>query len=163
MLIDLFGRETRRQSYSAAQALLSQLEPSVQLRRFPLRQADFFVLNAPDVPSVLIELGFLSNSDDTENLTTDAWLNRVAAALARGWRFILRGRGRRLASQPSPLNPSHGGRGGSCGCPRFPFSLVGEGGPAKPGRMRGARCRPHASEHHKSAPAVHNLILVCYL
>lgn len=93
VLIDLFGRETRRQSYSAAQALLSQLEPSVQLRRFPLRQADFFVLNAPDVPSVLIELGFLSNSDDTENLTTDAWLNRVAAALARGVAIYFEGQG----------------------------------------------------------------------
>lgn len=83
-LIDLMSRETRRQSYLAGQALIDQLEPSVQLRRFPLRQADFFVLNSPDVPSVLIELGFLSNADDTENLTTDAWLDRVAAALARG-------------------------------------------------------------------------------
>lgn len=93
VLVDLLGRETRRQSYAAAQALLSQLEPSVQLRRFPLRQADFFVLNAPDVPSVLIELGFLSNSDDTANLTTDAWLNRVAAALARGVAIYFEGQG----------------------------------------------------------------------
>jgi N-acetylmuramoyl-L-alanine amidase len=84
VLIDLLSRETRRQSYLAGHALIEQLEPSVQLRRFPLRQADFFVLNSPDIPSVLIELGFLSNSDDTENLTTDAWLDRVAAALARG-------------------------------------------------------------------------------
>ncbi|RDE09234.1 N-acetylmuramoyl-L-alanine amidase [Pelagibacterium lacus] len=83
-LLDLMSRTTRRQSYLAGQALIDQLEPSVQLRRFPLRQADFFVLNSPDVPSVLIELGFLSNADDTENLTTDAWLDRVAAALARG-------------------------------------------------------------------------------
>lgn len=84
VLVDFLSRETRRQSYLAAQALVEQLEPSIQLRRFPLRQADFFVLNSPDVPSVLIELGFLSNSDDTANLTTDAWLDRVAAALARG-------------------------------------------------------------------------------
>ncbi|WP_196258442.1 N-acetylmuramoyl-L-alanine amidase [Pelagibacterium limicola] len=84
VLVDFLGRETRRQSYLAARALIEQLEPSVQLRRFPLRQADFFVLNAPEVPSVLIELGFLSNSDDRANLTTEAWLDRVAAALARG-------------------------------------------------------------------------------
>ncbi len=84
VLVDFLARETRRQSYLAGQALIEQLEPSVQLRRFPLRQADFFVLNSPDIPSVLIELGFLSNSDDTANLTTDAWLDRVAAALARG-------------------------------------------------------------------------------
>lgn len=93
VLVELLGRETRRRSYLAAQALISQLEPSVQLRRFPLRQADFFVLNAPEIPSVLIELGFLSNSDDTANLTTDAWLNRVAAALARGVAIYFEGQG----------------------------------------------------------------------
>ncbi len=84
VLVDFLSRETQHQSYLAGQSLIEQLEPSVQLRRFPLRQADFYVLNSPDIPSVLIELGFLSNSDDTENLTTDAWLDRVAAALARG-------------------------------------------------------------------------------
>lgn len=92
VLVDFLSRETRRQSYLAAQALVEQLEPSIQLRRFPLRQADFFVLNSPDVPSVLIELGFLSNSDDTANLTTDAWLDRVAAALARGVAIYFDGR-----------------------------------------------------------------------
>jgi len=84
VLVDLLSRETRRKSFLAAKALVEQLEPSIQLRPFPQRQADFVVLNSPDVPSVLIELGFLSNSDDTANLTTDAWLDRVAAALARG-------------------------------------------------------------------------------
>ncbi|MEQ8445007.1 MAG: N-acetylmuramoyl-L-alanine amidase [Pelagibacterium sp.] len=92
VLVDFLARETRRQSYLAGQALIEQLEPSVQLRRFPLRQADFFVLNSPDIPSVLIELGFLSNSDDTANLTTDAWLDRVAAALARGVAVYFDGR-----------------------------------------------------------------------
>lgn len=84
VMVDLLARETRRRSYMAGQALIEQLEPSIQLRRFPLRQANYFVLQAPEVPSVLIELGFLSNSSDTANLTTDAWLDRVAAALARG-------------------------------------------------------------------------------
>ncbi|HWJ86802.1 MAG TPA: N-acetylmuramoyl-L-alanine amidase [Pelagibacterium sp.] len=92
VLVDFLSRETRRQSYLAGQELIEQLEPSVQLRRFPLRQADFFVLNSPDIPSVLIELGFLSNSDDTQNLTTDAWLDRVAAALARGVAVYFDGR-----------------------------------------------------------------------
>lgn len=91
-LVDLMSRETRRSSYIAGQALIEQLEPSVQLRRFPLRQADFFVLNSPDVPSVLIELGFLSNAADAENLSTDAWLDRVAAALARGVAVYIDGR-----------------------------------------------------------------------
>lgn len=84
ILVDLMRRETRRQSYVAANALVEQLEPSVRLRRFPVRQADFFVLQAPEVPSVLVELGFLSNDKDISNLTAGAWRDRTAEALARG-------------------------------------------------------------------------------
>jgi hypothetical protein len=54
------------------------------MRAFPIRQADFFVLQAPDVPSMLVELGFMSNSDDIHNLTDPAWQDRVAEAMARG-------------------------------------------------------------------------------
>ena len=63
---------------------MHQLEPSVALRRFPVRQADFFVLQAPDVPSVLVELGFLSNADDIANLQQGDWQDRTVDALARG-------------------------------------------------------------------------------
>lgn len=84
ILLDLMRREMRHQSFLAAQAIVHQLEPSVALRRFPVRQADFFVLQAPDVPSVLIELGFLSNSDDIANLMQGEWQDRTADALARG-------------------------------------------------------------------------------
>ncbi|WP_051961343.1 N-acetylmuramoyl-L-alanine amidase [Devosia riboflavina] len=84
ILLDLMRREMRKQSYVAAQSIVHQLEPSVALRRFPVRQADFFVLQAPDVPSVLIELGFLSNLDDITNLTQSDWQNRTAEAIARG-------------------------------------------------------------------------------
>jgi len=84
ILLDLMRREMRHQSYAAAQAIVHQLEPSVQLRRFPVRQADFFVLQAPDVPSVLVELGFLSNADDMANLLRGEWQDRTADALARG-------------------------------------------------------------------------------
>lgn len=84
ILLDLMRREMRHQSYAAAQAIVHQLEPSVALRRFPVRQADFFVLQAPDVPSVLVELGFLSNADDMANLLRGEWQDRTADALARG-------------------------------------------------------------------------------
>ena len=84
ILLDLMRREMRHQSFQAAQAIVHQLEPSVQLRRFPVRQADFFVLQAPDVPSVLVELGFLSNADDMANLLRGDWQDRTADALARG-------------------------------------------------------------------------------
>lgn len=84
ILVDLMRRETRVQSYTAAQDIVHQLEPSVELRRFPVRQADFFVLQAPDVPSILIELGFLSNATDMANLLQGEWRDRTAEALARG-------------------------------------------------------------------------------
>jgi N-acetylmuramoyl-L-alanine amidase len=84
LLVDLMRREIRRQSYLAAQSLVHQLEPSVALRPFPLRQAAFFVLQAPDVPSVLVELGFLSNTEDRANLLAGDWQTRTADALARG-------------------------------------------------------------------------------
>ena len=74
----------RHHSFSLAQSIVHQLEPSVELRRFPVRQADFFVLQAPDVPSVLVELGFLSNADDMANLMQGDWQDRTAEALARG-------------------------------------------------------------------------------
>jgi len=84
ILLDLMRREMRVQSFMAAQAIVHQLEPSVALRRFPVRQADFFVLQAPDVPSVLVELGFLSNASDIANLMQSDWRDRTAEAIARG-------------------------------------------------------------------------------
>jgi N-acetylmuramoyl-L-alanine amidase len=84
ILLDLMRREMRHQSFALAQAIVHQLEPSVELRRFPVRQADFFVLQAPDIPSVLVELGFLSNADDMANLMKGDWQDRTAEAVARG-------------------------------------------------------------------------------
>ena len=84
ILVDLMRREMRVQSFMAARSIVHQLEPSVELRRFPVRQADFFVLQSPDVPSVLIELGFLSNAQDMANLLETGWQDRTADAVARG-------------------------------------------------------------------------------
>lgn len=84
ILVELMRREMRRQSFVAARAIVEQLKPSIRVRRFPLRRADFFVLQSPDVPAVLLELGFMSNSEDTQNLISPAWRKRVAEAVARG-------------------------------------------------------------------------------
>jgi N-acetylmuramoyl-L-alanine amidase len=43
-----------------------------------MRSAGFRVLKAPDVPSVLLELGFLSNPDDEKKLTSEQWRDRMA-------------------------------------------------------------------------------------
>jgi N-acetylmuramoyl-L-alanine amidase len=83
-LVDLLRRQMRKQSYMAAKAIVAALQPSVEVRPFPIRQADFFVLQAPDVPSMLIELGFMSNSKDMHNLTDPSWEDKVAAAMTQG-------------------------------------------------------------------------------
>lgn len=84
LLVDLMRRQTRRQSYIAASAIMDQLQPSIFVRRFPRRRADFYVLQSPEVPSVLLELGFMSNDQDAENLASPEWRDRVAEAVARG-------------------------------------------------------------------------------
>ena len=84
ILLDLMRREMRKSSFLAAQAIVKRLGPAVTLRRFPVRQADFFVLQAPDVPSVLIELGFLSNASDIANLQRSDWREKAVTALAEG-------------------------------------------------------------------------------
>jgi N-acetylmuramoyl-L-alanine amidase len=84
VLLDLMRRQMRKQSFMAAQSIIHTLQPSIELRRFPVRAADFFVLQAPDVPSMLIELGFMSNNDDIAHLMNPQWQDRVADALSRG-------------------------------------------------------------------------------
>jgi N-acetylmuramoyl-L-alanine amidase len=83
-LLDLLRRQMRKQAYMAAKSIVAALQPGVEMRAFPIRQADFFVLQAPDVPSMLIELGFMSNSKDMHNLTDPAWEDKVAAAMTQG-------------------------------------------------------------------------------
>ncbi len=84
VLVDLMRREMRKKSFHAASAIVDQLKPSIKLRQFPIRGANFLVLQSPDIPSILIELGFLSNSQDVKNLTSKEWRTRVSQAIARG-------------------------------------------------------------------------------
>jgi N-acetylmuramoyl-L-alanine amidase len=53
------------------------------LPRQPHRSAAFAVLKAPDVPAVLIELGYLSNAQDARQMATDRWRDGVAEAIAK--------------------------------------------------------------------------------
>lgn len=84
ILVDLMRRQVRQQAYLAAGDIVKAMEPSVTLRRFPVRQGDFFVLQAPDIPSMLIELGFMSNSADIENLESQQWRDKVVGSIAKG-------------------------------------------------------------------------------
>ncbi len=83
LLVDLLRRNTRKHAFILANKIVDQLKPSIRLRRFPLRRGDFFVLQSPEIPSILVELGFLSNMEDIENLATKEWKKRVADSIMR--------------------------------------------------------------------------------
>jgi N-acetylmuramoyl-L-alanine amidase len=83
ILIDLAQRDTINRSSRFAEDALHQLHNVTDiLARSPHRSASLAVLVAPDVPAVLIELGYLSNRSDAARMKTDAWRRRVADAIA---------------------------------------------------------------------------------
>ena len=82
ILIELTHRETKNFSGLFARTLVSEIKTAARLHKSPLRSAGFTVLRAPDVPSVLLELGFLSNAADVRLLSSDAWRDKVAGAMA---------------------------------------------------------------------------------
>ena len=83
ILVDLIRRETHNFSMRFARSLLDELSTTVRLINNPHRFAGFRVLKAPDVPSVLVELGYLSNPKDEEELRSAEWRAKVAASMAQ--------------------------------------------------------------------------------
>jgi N-acetylmuramoyl-L-alanine amidase len=82
VLMDLARAETAPRADRLAEAMVGALrEAAVPLHRQPRRGAAFSVLRAPDIPSVLIELGYLSSARDRERLTDPAWRGRLADAI----------------------------------------------------------------------------------
>ncbi len=82
ILIDLTRRETQTFSESFAQSLVAAFDGQIRLINNPHRYAGFRVLRAPDVPSVLIELGFLSNAEDDKLLTDEDYRHDIAKLVA---------------------------------------------------------------------------------
>lgn len=82
ILMDLAKRETRTFSAVFARNLVEKLGGSVKMHRVPLRSAGFRVLSAPDVPSVLIELGYMSSPKDAELLNSAEWRGKAVEAVA---------------------------------------------------------------------------------
>lgn len=83
ILIDLAQRETRTFSNRFAHTLMGEMKSTVRMHKHPLKSAGFKVLKAPDVPSALIELGYVSNKDDLKLLTSDSWRSRSVIAVAQ--------------------------------------------------------------------------------
>ncbi|SJZ57023.1 N-acetylmuramoyl-L-alanine amidase [Consotaella salsifontis] len=93
ILLDLTRRETEAFSEQYAGILVDTLEShDVRLINNPKRSAGFRVLKAPDVPSVLVELGYLSNDEDEKLLTSSDWQGSTASAIAAATLDFLRHR-----------------------------------------------------------------------
>ena len=82
ILVDLTRRETTRFSLAFAENVVDEISTATRMVNNPHRSAGFRVLKAPEVPSILLELGFLSNEDDVRLLTDDAWQARTVTALS---------------------------------------------------------------------------------
>jgi N-acetylmuramoyl-L-alanine amidase len=95
ILIELAQRETRTFSNRFARLLMGEMKTTVRMHKHPLKSAGFKVLKAPDVPSVLVELGYVSNKSDLEQLVSENWRNRTAGAMAQAIDVFL---ARRLAT-----------------------------------------------------------------
>ena len=83
ILIDLAQRETRTFSNRFARLLMGEMKTTVRMHKRPLKSAGFRVLKAPDVPSVLIELGYVSNKGDLQHLVSDSWRSRTVGSMAQ--------------------------------------------------------------------------------
>ncbi len=92
ILLDLARRETRSFSVYFAKMLVSELKSAVRLINNPHRSAGFRVLKAHDVPSVLVELGYLSNEHDEKLLVSGEWRERMANAMSEAIQAFFRPR-----------------------------------------------------------------------
>ena len=82
ILLDLAQRETKTFSIQFAHKLVDDLKGVTRLYKNPLKSAGFRVLKDPDVPSVLVELGYVSNKQDLASLLSDSWRDHTADAVA---------------------------------------------------------------------------------
>ena len=83
ILVDLAQRETKTFSMQFARTVVDELKSAARMHKHPLKAAGFKVLTAPDVPSVLIELGYMSTKDDLKQLNSPAWRARTAQAVVK--------------------------------------------------------------------------------
>jgi N-acetylmuramoyl-L-alanine amidase len=83
ILVDLAQRKTATQSDEFAEDLITQLGTTTKLIGNTHRRAGYFVLLAPDVPAVLLELGFLSNAEDEKLLNQEAHRKKVLTSVTK--------------------------------------------------------------------------------
>lgn len=84
VIMDMSMHENRVRSVTLAQSVVKELGKVAKLRPRPLGEAGFRVLKAPDVPSILVEAGYLTNARDYERLADGNHQERLAKAMMNG-------------------------------------------------------------------------------
>ncbi len=102
ILFDLTRRETRTYAHLFQRTLVGYWEKIARLNKNPERAAGFKVLQAPDVPSVLLELGYLSSDKDVKNLTSPEWRDSASTSIVNAVNTFFSPR----ESAPAPLAAS---------------------------------------------------------
>jgi N-acetylmuramoyl-L-alanine amidase len=82
ILLDLRQNDTMRDSFRFAETLLKDIKTVNPLKYSSYRQANFIVLRAPDIPSVLVEMAYMTNKEDERLLNSDPFQEKIAKALA---------------------------------------------------------------------------------
>ncbi len=100
ILFDLARRETRTYAHQFQRTLTGYWAKIARLNRNPERAAGFKVLQAPDVPSVLLELGYLSSDKDVKLLTSADWREKATASVASAVDAFFAGRDGSASPQP---------------------------------------------------------------
>jgi len=81
ILFDLTRRETRTYAHVFSRTLVNYLKDATRLNNNPARSAGFVVLKAPDVPSVLLELGYLSSRVEVKELESPQWRDKASSSI----------------------------------------------------------------------------------
>jgi N-acetylmuramoyl-L-alanine amidase len=93
-LLGMFQRETMNESAHLARAILNEIKGFPGGDKRGHRFAGFAVLKSPDVPSVLVEMGFLSNVEDEKNLNSSRYQDKLTKQIAKALVVWLEGSGR---------------------------------------------------------------------
>jgi N-acetylmuramoyl-L-alanine amidase len=118
ILLDLVQTQTINDGLRFGGMVLEEMEKTHRIKFTMPRQAGFRVLKAPDIPSILVELGFLTNPQDEKSLKSSAFQKQLAHTLeASACRFLC---------EPGPANPEHF-RLAFCGDPTLRAHVVQPG------------------------------------
>lgn len=89
-VIDLQFAHSQRAGYNLATKLISELSKIAKMHKYSPEHASLGVLRSPDIPSILVEVGFISNANEEKLLKNDKYQNKIALAIYNGIKNYLK-------------------------------------------------------------------------